>query len=378
MKLSRIQIHTYKSCLETELSLHDRLTVLIGANGAGKTNIMTAINLLFLMGYTHFTRLPADEGTDVSFLFTEQDWKVELRIEVGADWQFELSWRMADILDQYVHVPLYFVQSDDVEKNSRGVKNYFDVLNIDVSAEKITLFTSRLLKTKAFIESVRYYQAAQFSDVTKVEPRIKEDAKTPQERFLKDLFDMRNDSPAKYARYRELVGLKGIHLVDDISFEGYFQFVEHFGSGNSSVEDQKPEIWIPKAAINHRQLNFNQLSEGTFKTMALLFYIIAHDGGLLLLEEPEISVHHKLLKDIIEIIKNESESKQILFSTHSDYVLDMLAPETLVFVENNNGVTKATALSAALSQENFKGLRTFLEYGGALGEYWKAGGFDGA
>jgi hypothetical protein len=340
---------------------------------------MTAVNLLFLMSFTRFTQIPADEGTDVSFFFTEPDWALELRIKVGVDRQLELSWRMADILDQYVSVPLYFVQSDDVEKNSRAVKNYFDVLNTDIPTEEITRFTSRLLRTKAFIESVRYYSAARFSDVTKVDPQIieKEKPKTPREQFLKDLLDMRSDFPQKYARYRELVGSKGIHLVDDISFAAYIQFSDHMDSKKLQMENEEPELWTPLATVNSRQLLFNQLSEGTFKTLALLFYLTAHDGGLLLFEEPEISVHHRLLKDIIEIIKTESEDKQILFSTHSDYVLDMLEPEDLVFVENTGGATKAAALPSALSEENYKGLRAFLENEGALGEYWKAGGFDG-
>jgi predicted ATP-dependent endonuclease of OLD family len=374
MKLSRIQIHNYKSCLETEVSLHDRLTVLIGANGAGKTNIMNAINLLKKMSDTRFTLLPTGMETDLSLLFTEPDWSVELRVKPYREWQPLLSWRMEDILDRYVQVPLYFVQSDDVEQNSRAVKNYFDVLDLDVAAEEITRFTSRMLKTKAFIESIRYYSAVQFSDVTKVDPIIKEGERTPREQFLKDLFAMMNEFPEKYARYRELAGPGGVHLVDDILFRGYVQRPEH----NLPVKNEGPELWAPMAAINGKELQFNQLSEGTFKTLALLFYITAHDGGLLLLEEPEISVHHRLLTDIIEIIKNESEYKQILFSTHSDYVLDMLNPETVVFVENGSGGTKAAALPSALSKENYRGLRTFLECEGALGEYWKAGGFDGA
>jgi predicted ATPase len=188
---------------------------------------------------------------------------------------------------------------------------------------------------------------------------------------------MRNAFPEKYKRYRHLVGSDGIHLVDDIAYKAYFKFSESFNPKNSLPENEEAEIWKPQAVINHRQLDFNQLSEGTFKTLALLFYITAYDGGLLLFEEPEISVHHKLLKDIIEIIKNESENRQILCSTHSDYVLDMLSPEAVFLVENGSGGTKATALPAALSGEKYHGLRTFLECEGSLGEYWKAGGLDG-
>jgi predicted ATPase len=363
--------------LDTELSLPAGLTVLVGVNGAGKTNILTAVNLLSVMGQTHFTLFPADKETEISFFFSERDWSVELRVKLFDKFQPELSWRIKDICDQYVQVPLYFVLSDDVKNNSRAVKNYFDVQNVAVSDENITRFTSRLLETKAFIESIRYYSAVQFSDVTKVDPYIKEAAKTPHEQFLRDLFALRNNSPEKYAQYRKLVGSEGIHLVDDINFKGYFQFSDSFSPQKTSPKDEESEIWTPQAVINHERLDFNQLSEGTFKTLALLFYITAYDGGLLLFEEPEISVHHRLLKDIIEIIKNESENKQIVCSTHSDYVLDMLNPESVFFVENGEGGTKATALPEALSGENYQGLRTFLECEGSLGEYWKAGGFDG-
>jgi AAA15 family ATPase/GTPase len=363
------------------VSLHDNLTVLIGVNGAGKTNVMTAINLLSVMSAAHFAMIPIDKETEISFVFNEEDWSVELRVKATDNMEPELFWRMVDIFDHPVQAPLYFIQSDDIEKNSRAFKSYLEAQNRDVSAGKLSLFTSRLLKTKAFIESIRYYSAAHFSDVTKVDPQInteKQDTKNHHNQFLYDLFTMRNESREKYERYRNLVCSEGIHLVDNILFKGYVESYDHFESEKPSIEKNDSEIWMPMAVVNNRELNFRQLSEGAFKTLALLFYIAAHDGGLLLLEEPEISVHHKLLKDVIEIIKNESEYKQILFSTHSDYVLDMLVPEDLVFVENGSGGTKAAALPSALAEDSYRALRTFLENEGALGEYWKAGGFDGA
>ncbi|GHU25304.1 hypothetical protein FACS1894164_14220 [Spirochaetia bacterium] len=171
------------------------------------------------------------------------------------------------------------------------------------------------------------------------------------------MYDSRNTS--LYERYIDLVGPNGIHLIDSLELPVY--------------EDN---ILIPKIKLNEATLGFHQLSEGTFKTMALLFYIISNDGGLLLLEEPEVGIHYKLLHDIVEIIQCESEYKQIIFSTHSDYVLDMLKPEDIVFIENGENGTKARNLPKELAEGNYKGLRTFLECEGSLGQYWKAGGFD--
>jgi ABC-type lipoprotein export system ATPase subunit len=357
--------------------LNTDLTVLVGVNGAGKTNIMTAINLLAIMGNTHFTMLPVDKETEIIVIFTESDWTVELHINTIAEFQPEFSWRMADIVDQCVKVPLYFIQSDKVEENSRAVKNYFNVLNMDISGEKIDIFTLRMIKIKAFIESIHYYSAVQFSDVTKVDPLIKNTpGKSPQEMFLSDLFDMRNKFPEKYAGYKDLVGPTGIHLVDDILFKGYIEFVDSFTPENLSKENKDTDIWMPLIEMGGKQLKFNQLSEGTFKTMALLFYITAYDNGLLLLEEPEISIHHKLLRDVIEIIQNESEHKQILFSTHSDYVVDILKPQDIVFIENSRNGTKTRSLPEELAKGNYKGLKAYLQNQGSLGEYWIGGGFE--
>ena len=44
--LKRIVISNYRSCLHTRINLHPNLTVLIGPNSSGKTNILQAIMLL--------------------------------------------------------------------------------------------------------------------------------------------------------------------------------------------------------------------------------------------------------------------------------------------------------------------------------------------
>lgn len=44
--LKRVVIENYRSCLRTSIDLHPKLSVLIGPNGSGKTNILQAIMLL--------------------------------------------------------------------------------------------------------------------------------------------------------------------------------------------------------------------------------------------------------------------------------------------------------------------------------------------
>jgi len=121
----------------------------------------------------------------------------------------------------------------------------------------------------------------------------------------------------------------------------------------------------------------NQLSEGTFKTLALLFYIINDVSELLLIEEPEVCIHHGLLDSIIELIKVQSKKKQIIISTHSDYVLDKLKPENVVLVSRDTDKgTIAKPLSKALSKNDYAALKSYLQDEGNLGEYWKLSEFE--
>lgn len=119
------------------------------------------------------------------------------------------------------------------------------------------------------------------------------------------------------------------------------------------------------------------MSEGTFKTLALVFYILSDKSELLLIEEPEVCIHHGLLSSIIELIKIQSKKKQIIISTHSDFVLDKLTPENVILVKKNpDKGTVATPLTKHLSKNDYSALKDYLANSGNLGEYWKEGGFE--
>jgi predicted ATPase len=134
---------------------------------------------------------------------------------------------------------------------------------------------------------------------------------------------------------------------------------------------------IPQFTIGKNELSPNQLSEGTFKTITLLFYLITETSSLLLIEEPEVCVHHGLLSSIIEMIKTYSRNKQIIVSTHSDFVLDQLEPENVFKVSNEpEKGTKVISIKKSMSSREFNALRKYLDKVGNLGEYWKEGSLE--
>jgi predicted ATP-dependent endonuclease of OLD family len=81
---------------------------------------------------------------------------------------------------------------------------------------------------------------------------------------------------------------------------------------------------------------------------------------------------------VIEVIKDFSNSKQIVFSTHSESVVDKLDPDKICLVQNSNERgTVVRPISKTMSARGYRALKDYLEHTGNLGEYWRSAGFIG-
>ena len=238
------------------------------------------------------------------------------------------------------------------------------------------------------MSQISYYSASQFTDPSRCPLSFEQEEQTFQRKssenishkqFIKDLYNASINNVKTYDKYKYLVGKKGLRLIDDISFtkvkipSDTYQVV----SGGKVIKDKNYTLLIiPNFKITGIKLSPNQLSEGTFKTLALIYYIITDENKVILLEEPEVCVHHGLLNSIMELIIKQSKEKQIIISTHSDFVLDFLTPNDVILVEmiKKEG-TKAKKITKLLSKNDFKALKDYLENTGNLGDYWREGGF---
>ena len=200
-------------------------------------------------------------------------------------------------------------------------------------------------------------------------------------RFLYDLYEeYSNSDESNYDEFFNIIGPDGIGLVDGIEFkEMSTSSIEYnVRSGGRVLKNHREKILvIPQFRIGRNTLSPSQLSEGTFKTITLLFYLMTEQSSALLIEEPEVCVHHGLLSSIVELIKTYSKHKQIVLSTHSDFVLDQLEPRHIYQVsrDRENGTT-VTHVKDSMSTSEYSALKHYLETDGNLGDYWRHGGLD--
>jgi len=397
INLKRVEIVNYRSCLDTKVPITKDLTALIGINGVGKTSILNAImlvrNITTKRGY-----LEDEYGFDVTSV-------IKLYFDInGEEFQFKFE-ALLDIgqnnIDEIEAYSIYYKSASsrhwiklritNADYAIRARDNEVDALNKlranDFNKRIDNSYKDQILDSLKYLRNISYYSASQFSDPSKCSISFELDESKPSrysrrdahDKFILDLYNLYKNNPVLYKRFLSTVNEDGIGLIENIEFFDHripTVSYEVKSGGRIAQVDRIKYLVVPSFITDNLPLSPSQLSEGTFKTLALVFYILTDSSTLLLIEEPEVGVHHGLLSSIIELIKIQSRSKQIIISTHSDYILDKLTPENVVLVEKEKTIgTKSKALNTIMSRDDYKALKHYLDHSGNLGEYWKESGF---
>jgi predicted ATPase len=90
-----------------------------------------------------------------------------------------------------------------------------------------------------------------------------------------------------------------------------------------------------------------QESDGTLRIAALLTALLQEPPPSLIgIEEPELAVHPGALPILVDYLKEASQRTQVVITTHSPELLDLLPPESLRVVERVDGATTVRDLAA--------------------------------
>jgi ABC-type lipoprotein export system ATPase subunit len=403
--LKRIILENYRSCLRTSIDLHPKLSVLIGPNGSGKTNILRGIMLLnqLVRGPEHFARQSRlTSRSRIRASFHADVWKAYLRAAVytfanesnnEVVTKSRQLWRLAREKGRdrrfTSNMPLGlegFRMSHQLslQRLLRYRRYAADERQGHVPKWAWSVFD----EVAKFCYGITYYGASQFTNPgtcptsfqIEREGKLRSlDRMRGHAKILSAMYSAsRSDNTRPFREFIDIVGPKGLRLIDAITFrEVRTSSTEYSVRVGGKVERRKREklLIVPQFRIGRQTLSPNQLSEGTFKTLALLFHVITEDSTALLVEEPEVCVHHGLLASILELIKSYSNRKQMILSTHSDYVLDHVDPENVyrVSLTESTGTT-ARQIQKTMNSKEIAALRSYLETAGNLGEYWREGG----
>ena len=348
--LRRVYVRNYKSIAEAEVTL-ERFTVFIGPNGSGKSNFVDALRFMrdaIVSGLdtaiSHrrgirairrwSPRRPVDVAIALELIFpdgTQTIYGFELGSEKGGEYRIKAEFCQT-------------IQSngteDGFEVREGNIVRFPKALELPTPPEpqpvRFLLFpflgTAVAQQAWNFLRSIGFYhplpnaiRTSAYMPVIVPPPLLEHGENLPF--VLRTLQQHHPDTFQQISEYLRLLvpGLKSLAP----SKSGDMLEVKH-GDENETFAE----------------LEFWQESDGTLRLLALLTAMYQQPPlYMLVIEEPELTVHPEALAVLVDLLIERSAYQQVLITTHSPDLLNCLPAETLRIVELEGGTTKIGPLS---------------------------------
>lgn len=327
MKLTKVSIRHFKSLSEVDVQLHPQVTVLVGPNAVGKSNFVDALR--FMRDVTKTGLDEAISRRDGLSRILPHHAKPETSVELRA--------HMASA--ESTHSPDW---------------NYFQITTPAPSREQVVTHTDYEL-TDELLPSIRKWKFSVLN-VQNLRTLSTEDTDEP---LREDGFNWASvirtaKRSAKGRRMLERITEMMQYVLPD------FQSVSVISAGSYLV----PQFKFGKDKSNTRTFDPVQLSDGTLRIFGILLSLYQSPAPtLIVIEEPELSVHPSVLAMLAEAFKEVSEITQIIVTSHSPQLIDHFAPENIRIVTMTDGLTHIGPIKRAQQeavQEGLMGLGEFM------------------
>lgn len=359
------------------------LNVIIGPNGSGKSNLIEAVELM--RSAPKDLLIPIRDGGGV------RDWlwkgaKKTPIAKIDAVFENPHGYRNLRYILGFTEVNQQFLITDERiegEQPDHGhhrpylyyeFLNGHGVLNIrgenrKLQHEEIDPVQSILSQRKDpdqypeltylgnTLSKIRLYREWSFGRYTT--PRMAQKADLPNE-FLEP--DASNLGLVLNRLQRDPLVKKKILSSLHALYEGIDDYYVQVEAGTVQVFFHEGKYTIPAT----------RLSDGTLRYLCLLA-ILCHPAPppLICIEEPELGLHPDVLPTLADLMKEASERCQLIFTTHSDVLVDAMSdqPESVLVAEKTDGNTHLRRL-------NSEQLKPWLEKY-RLGQLWTRGEIGG-
>ena len=309
MKIEKVHIKNVKGIKDLELSFKkdDKildLIVLAGVNGSGKTTILEAIKDFFNNANVNYSNLEKSNVNLAVFFEDFEKNKIEEAEKYSDNFKHAL-WEFFNTLRSYDY---YRKDSNDYYQNQ--IAKRFDIppkiiyVPAENKFEEIQTYSTTLLKKYEFINIIN-------SNVIKDIPSY--------------IATRRN----YLATIEEDLTMKEItnKVVDEIN--GIFNILELDVKLKGFSKDEKTMPIFENSA--GEEFDINDLSSGEKQLFlrTLSIKILEPKNSIILIDEPELSLHPKWQQRIIEVYKKIGENNQIIIATHSPHILGSVSNENI-------------------------------------------------
>ena len=351
VRFGRLSICGFRRLLNTSIQLSP-LSVMIGANGTGKTSVLDVLSLLASSAQGNLAKTISDLSGLPQLITQDRSDKVSIGFSMDVPHQESLDYRLQlqpkglsyTILEESLSQIRNPNQGPFLHLSSKGqyVKYYEPNKGLTQPTwEHDPLETSLSQVPKMFQEPEDFRKRLASSTsyhILNVDPRAP--VRLPQAMGPALLPGKNGEDLVSCLFYMRETDRDRFEAVED-SLRVAFPRFERLDF---------PPVAAGTLALGWREvgmskhLYMHQLSEGTLRFLWLTT-LLQSPGltALTLLDEPEVSLHPQLLSLLADQLREASKRTQLVVATHSDTLLRFLSPSEVVVLDSDEeGMTKLT------------------------------------
>lgn len=369
-RLIRLSLEGYRSFHSEAIDFGD-LTVLLGANGSGKSNLVSFFRMLGFLGTGALQEYVGREGRSNSLLFGGRRMSPQLRAKVVFEGRDHATGRRT--------TTTYAIRLGDaapdtlifLEERARYHRSDFqtpqDILLGAGHRESRLLDREDDDTCRVLLRLLRECRSYHFHDTSSV-------ADVRRHRYIGDNRYLRADA-GNLAAY--------LHLLERTRPDAYRRIVDavrlvfpafaDFSLAPSPTNDQEIVLnWREQGRADHL-FGPHQLSDGSLRFMALATLLLQPSAELpnvIVLDEPELGLHPYAINVLGAMVRAAATQVQLVLATQSPRLVDEFEPGDIVVLE-------AAAGSGTKCHRPKPGtLAAWLEEY-SLGELWEKNHFGG-
>lgn len=327
-KLTQIVIQGYRSIAYDHPITLDigNINILLGANGAGKSNIVSFFKMLGYMMSGSLQRYIAEAGTNQKFLYYGPKKTPTLSAEIRFDsnsaydiYRFSLTSAVADRL---------IISSESIEWGKTNRKKP-SKRELPGDFNESALVNAQEADCKVIGGILSRCKVYQFSD-SSVSSRMRQSSPVESAHYLQAeannlasfLFFLKKNYSESYNRIVDYV--RGVVP----------QFKDFYLEPDRNYISLK---WID-TSINDYVFSADQFSDGSIRFISLATLLLQPAEtmpSVIIIDEPELGLHPYAIDQLAEMIKDASKHVQVIVATQSSSLIDSFSANEVIIIERD-------------------------------------------
>ena len=349
MKIKNLHIEEYNGLENLDINFESEgkvldLIVLAGINGSGKTRVLESIRYWFEMFRS--------KAVNVELFYEENEKEVleslmnsEGLTEVEKEAQKDIEFTDCLRNIKFYNYDYRHNKTENRNYNSKIISRSFEKLKIfpkiiyvptEINFEEIKKAQTNLKKEYSFINIVDSYE-------------------------IKDIPSYIATRISKVANEEEDLTMGQVRKKVFEEINGIFEILElDVKLSEISKDENSMPIFTDSGG---KKFGINELSSGEkqlfLRTLAIK--MLEPENSIIMIDEPELSLHPKWQQKIIDVYKKIGKNNQIILATHSPHILGSVEKENIILLIKNQDGNVETRLGKELGNSYGQTMKRILE-----------------